>query len=155
MMCPRGRLVASIHRFAGGTTDRWCQQAKELWKTCVDLCCAQEMCTVRGPSGVAVEPTGADAATGPGDRLEGSTRPGHKRARVDDESDKQSLAEDTERDKEERVMAKYAGFADMVRRMGLGRAWAIAPLVGVSCDTFMTVPSFMTQSSGGTVGIPR
>lgn len=108
-------------------------QAKELWPTCVDLCCAVEMSASRNEHGRQGH-SGAVAAPCP-ERAEDDDSSkawsGEKRTR--EESDgAEGMTDRGEGGEDSVIINKYVGFAKAVRSMGLGRAWSIAPLVRVS-----------------------
>lgn len=126
-------LKSTNHRFF------YPAQAKELWSTCVDLCCAEDICDIQQPrpllSSTRPPPTGADATAASAARHQ-------EQATLDDGALTSSAdgdigvanvdAEWLEGGKERPVMAKYARFREAVASMGLERAWDMAPLIRVS-----------------------
>lgn len=103
-----------------------------MWPTCVDLSCAVEMCSGE-PQGLPTPPSGADAANAPRDEeqqgLAGNS------PKVDVYNGGGNIeAEVWDTGKERSVIDKYARFRQAVARMGLERAWDMAPLLRVSED---------------------
>lgn len=115
-------------------------QAKELWPTCVTLCCAVEMCEARadGPAQTGVDGTVAappPQATGSVAAANSSTASTGKRTRGDEDNGSAEQGVESEQGgngSERAVIEKYIGFGKAVSTMGLGRAWDIAPLIRVS-----------------------
>lgn len=104
------------------------EKVKDLWPTCVDLCCAVEMCESQKEEPHHAAEIEANELEVVSDVNEGEAPPGGKRARVEGDE----IGDVGDEDLEDRIMAKYASFAEAVRCMGLGAAWRIPPLVGVS-----------------------
>ncbi|CAM9641777.1 unnamed protein product [Ectocarpus fasciculatus] len=128
------------------------RQAKELWPTCVDLCCAVEMCELQQqappsptpptpPPPATTTTTAATTTTGatsacPGDHLEqavdvaaatssssaGSGPPPGEGKRGEEDEPFR------EGGKERAVIDKYAGLREAVASMDLERAWDMVPL---------------------------
>lgn len=76
----------------------------------------------------------------------GSTLPAGKRAKVENNGEGE-VEGDGEEEQKEAVFTKYRGFGEAVISMGLGRAWSIPPLVGVSVTEDM--------ATNGAAGITR
>ncbi|CAN0438056.1 unnamed protein product [Ascophyllum nodosum] len=106
---------AGLSRLAVGLAVR---EVKELWPTCVDLCCAVEICEL------------GHHALPPGSAGYHSTDEGQSGGRKPDTSAFVGTRAGLDGPKDEgAVIEKYAGFVDAVTRMGLGRAWEMTPLL--------------------------
>lgn len=108
---------------------------KELWPTCLDLCCAVEMCESRDKEREQAETAVGETApvADSTDGTDAHARRGGKRARDETEE----IAHVCEESGDEEVIAKYARLRDAVRIMGLEMAWRIPPLVGVSAVDYL------------------
>eukprot|EP00903_Cladosiphon_okamuranus_P016856 g15544.t1 len=98
------------------------REAKETWPTCVDLSCAVEICGCE--HGLPPPPLGADAT---GAAIAGSL--GNEPQAGEDNSGGTKDAELRDGDVERAVIDKYARLREAVARMGLERAWEMAPLL--------------------------
>ena len=121
-------------------------QARELWPTCVTLCCAVEMCDAREGGAAPTRPTSKDGSVGAaappaqaaGSVAIASAASAGKRARKNKDEDEGNAEQGVgseqggENGSESAIIEKYIGFEKAVATMGLGRAWEIAPLVRVS-----------------------
>lgn len=112
-------------------------QAKELWPTCVDLCCAVDMSNIEqpkpAPSSTTPPPTGTDAAGATRHQEQAEFDGGALAGSADvDDGGANTDAEFWEGGKERSVMDKYGAFRKAVASMGLERAWDMAPLARVS-----------------------
>eukprot|EP00904_Undaria_pinnatifida_P010376 jgi/Undpi1/6469/HiC_scaffold_20.g08948.m1 len=131
---------ASFSRLAVGLAVR---QARELWPTCVTLCCAVEMCDAREGGAALTRPTSKDgsvSAAAPPAQAAGSVAiasaaSAGKRARRNKDEDEGNAEQGVgseqggENGSESAIIEKYIGFEKAVATMGLRRAWEIAPLV--------------------------
>lgn len=100
-------------------------QAKELWPTCVDLCCAIEMYE------------GEDHTQLPPERCVHNRMENNERAVSHDVDlhasvEKRAELDDVAFKNERLVTKKYACLFNNVAGMGLERAWEMTPLVRVS-----------------------
>lgn len=112
-------------------------QAKELWPTCVDLCCAVDMCNIEQPKAAPLSttppPTGTDAAGATRNQEQVALNGGALAGSADGDNGGANIgAEFWEGGKERSVMDKYSRFRKAVASMGLERAWEMAPLARVS-----------------------
>ena len=119
-----------------------CLQARELWPTCVTLCCAVEMCEAQddGPVQTSVHGNVAaprEQATGSGAAASTGTSTASTGKRARGAQGKGSAEQGVESEQggnrsESTIIEKYIGFETAVATMGLGRAWDMAPLIRVS-----------------------
>ncbi|CAM9318063.1 unnamed protein product [Ectocarpus sp. 12 AP-2014] len=130
---------ATFSRLSVGLAVR---QAKELWPTCLDLCCAVEMCEPQqqappSPSPPPPPPTKTTTTTGttsacPADHLEQTVEAAAVTSSAGSGPPAAAGGEGggpfREGGKERAVIYKYAGLRKAVASMGLERAWDMVPL---------------------------